>query len=244
MVSRDNKLSLPNVTLVGVEGVKNNVAKFLFAADQCTKNIEFKEVKLLCPFDLNHKDHVSIDAIPDISLYSRLMFQDVHKYVDTDFLLIFQSDGFILNSAAWSDKFLEYDFVGSPWFDGVVGNGGFSLRSKKLMKAVSEIDLTSPRSTALARRVGAVFNRGVADEMPLRPDQVAEDHLICREFRAELGKQGMKFAPENVAEKFSLEHNWGHPYTWTDQFGFHDDEITDISNWEGFEKMKELSGHH
>ena len=36
---------------------------------------------------------------------------------------------------AWTDDFFNYDYIGATWDDGVVGNGGFSWRSRKLYGA-------------------------------------------------------------------------------------------------------------
>jgi hypothetical protein len=55
-------------------------------------------------------------------------------------ILIFQSDSIMLRSGI--DDFLIYDYVGAPWTkpkeNSMVGNGGFSLRTKKIM-----LDITS-----------------------------------------------------------------------------------------------------
>ena len=57
-------------------------------------------------------------------------------------MLIIQHDGFILNHKAWDNEFLNYDYIGAPvyWMGNKlieVGNGGFSLRSKKLLKIIA-----------------------------------------------------------------------------------------------------------
>jgi hypothetical protein len=69
-----------------------------------------------------------------------LTFQDYNRLIlDTNFIskiptetyLIFQTDS-IINSR-YKDliyTFLKYDYVGAPWRNGEVGNGGFSLRKK------------------------------------------------------------------------------------------------------------------
>jgi hypothetical protein len=242
------KLNLPNVTLVGVEGVESKLDKYLFAAEQCCKNIDFKEVKLLSHLDLNHSSQIKIKELTNVSQYSLFMFEELYKYIDTDFMMIFQSDGFILNHEAWDDTFLEYDYVGAPWFDGVVGNGGFSLRSTKLMDLASKIDFPSAQEF-LTTHAGGIFEEAgtlsqngsfTPREDATPPELVAEDHLICRTYAEYLKERGMKFAPEKLAMKFSLEHNWGHPYIWEGQFGFHNDKITDISNWEEYKRFKEI----
>lgn len=114
--------------------------------------------------------------------------------IETDFVLIAQMDGFIINPSAWSDDFLKYDYIGAPWPDGIVGNGGFCLRSKKLLDALKDIS--------------KIFS----DER-YHP----EDLYICKTKRNLLETEyGIKFAPFEVANRFSVENR---PYM--GQFGFH-----------------------
>lgn len=71
------------------------------------------------------------------------MIKELNKYIETSYVLIIQYDGFILNPDAWTDEFLEYDYIGAPWWytdDCNVGNGGFSLRSKKLLEILANDD--------------------------------------------------------------------------------------------------------
>lgn len=44
------------------------------------------------------------------------MIKELNKYIETDYVLIVQYDGFILNPKAWMDEFLEYDYIGAPWW--------------------------------------------------------------------------------------------------------------------------------
>lgn len=110
--------------------------------------------------------------------YSKFIINELPGLVTTDHVLIIQSDGFITNPECWMDDFLNYDFIGAPWpFPPYVGNGGFSLRSRKLLEAC----------------------RGIYEE------GVYEDVSICCRHRQELIAQGIKFAPLEVAAKFSRE---------------------------------------
>ena len=137
--------------------------------------------------------------------YARYMIYHLHEHVDTEFVLTVQHDGFIINPLAWTDEFFDYDYVGAPWpwreqgfvtpFGEhiAVGNGGFSLRSRRLMQAVE----------------------------PLLTQQdflLPEDVVICRKYRRQLERDvAIKFAPVSVAEKFSQELSvCNHP-----TFGFH-----------------------
>jgi hypothetical protein len=102
--------------------------------------------------------------------------------------------------------FLQYDYIGAPWAkqERNVGNGGFSLRSTRLMKLASE-------DISLAR-------------------YYPEDGIICREYRSHLESKGMRFAPDTIASKFSFEANHKYGLAWNGQFGFHS-YCTNLSNW-------------
>ena len=73
-----------------------------------------------------------------ISQYSNICKSpSFYKCIPTEIFLIFQTDSIILNPELIS-KFLEYDYVGSPWRNGKVGNGGLSLRRKSKMIEICE----------------------------------------------------------------------------------------------------------
>jgi hypothetical protein len=62
-----------------------------------------------------------------------------YKCIDTEIMLIFQTDTLILNkNKDLINNFLSYDYVGAPWRNGIVGNGGLSLRRKSKMIEICE----------------------------------------------------------------------------------------------------------
>lgn len=161
---------------------------------------------------------ISYPLINDPWDYDRLILSELYKLVNTSHVLIVQTDGFILNPGAWTDSFYEYDYIGAPWqlhpqhfwppFPNVtnsnrVGNGGFSLRSRRLLQQVS----------------GLFNNLKMTDGSKLTEHKEywhPEDCFIARSARSTLESIGIKFAPLEVANKFSVENN-----KVTDQFGFH-----------------------
>lgn len=211
------KRQLPNVTLFGVDGL--DIDRLILAAEICKKDFEFAEVKLLSSLPSNHADVVSIRPISSTKEYSEFLLKEAADYITTDFALIIQHDGFILNPEAWTDEFLAYDYIGAPWLKKgttntlVVGNGGFSLRSRKLF------ELTKNESAIkLGSKEEAKYNEN-------------EDWVICVLYRELLEKKGITFAPPELARKFSLEENKFVGGIWTDQFGFHGLRWTDIRPW-------------
>ena len=220
---------LSNVTLVGIDCV--DVERIQKALDISSKDIQFAEVKLLTSLSTDDVRKVEIPPINTVEEFSEFCIKDLHKYVDTDYVLLVQHDGFILNLESWEDEFLQYDYIGAPWFiyeefwfelfdlprelfdTLVVGNGGFSLRSKKFLE----------KSAELANK--NIFKK-------YHP----EDLMLCVWNRKEMEEVGIKFAPADVAARFSVEGDYRDllnaklaPYD--KQFGFHGLKWTDISKW-------------
>jgi hypothetical protein len=114
--------------------------------------------------------------------YSRFMLRQLADHIDTSHALCVQWDGFVLNGAAWDPQFLEYDYIGAVWphfsDENRVGNGGFSLRSRRLLHACTSLPFDGSEQ---------------------------EDITIARTCRLALQEAGMRFAPERVARKFSFE---------------------------------------
>jgi hypothetical protein len=114
--------------------------------------------------------------------YSRFMLRDLAAHLETQHVLCVQWDGYVLDSTRWDPAFLDYDYIGAPWphFEqGMrVGNGGFSLRSRRLVEACAVLP--------------------ISDE--------AEDVTICRTHRRLLEQRfGLRFAPEELAQRFAYE---------------------------------------
>lgn len=131
-----------------------------------------------------------------------LCFKLIPQFVDTDHALYIQYDGFAVNADAWTDEFLEYDYIGAPWYDYRVGNGGFSLRSRHLHEALAKMYVPE-----------------------YMMNNYAEDSLICRMFGKALKHElGVKIAPMPLAYQFSVEVTPAEPYKhWIGKsFGFHE----------------------
>lgn len=199
-------IRLPEVTLLGVDCI--NINRLMVAAQICQRKIEFGKVALLSSIASSNKDIICIPHIRTIEDYSKFMIKNVHEYVHTDYALIIQWDGFILNPDAWDDMFLQYDYIGAPWpytSEYIVGNGGFSLRSKRLLSILSQ-------------------DKHITSFHP-------EDFQIGRTYREYLEAKGIIFAPESIAMRFSIEGNNKYGHKWNNEFGFHSYFLTDISNW-------------
>ena len=120
-------------------------------------------------------------------------------------------DGFILNPHLWNDEFLNYDYIGAPWKEHAkhrVGNGGFCLRSRRLLY--------------------------LSQFIPYYPD-AHDDELICITYRKFFEDNGIKYAPLELAMKFALESQIPEcDYDLDKCFGFHGrGEVADIFGGKG-----------
>lgn len=194
------KPSLQNTTLCCIDC--NNYELSILAIRHCLQLCEISRVLFFTDKEFN-LENIAVVKIPKITTkeqYSIFVLKELGKYIDTDFALIIQWDGFIVNPAAWTQEFQNYDYIGAKWFwysDGFnVGNGGFSLRSRRLLQALGD------------------------DTVPVSVETLkyGEDSFICRAYRRYLENRcGIKFATEAIADKFSHERSEpvGSP------FGFH-----------------------
>lgn len=191
-------LSLPNVTLVGVDCVDSN--RLLKAVDFSCRDINFGAVKLFTSLPSKDPRFTKIIQLRNKEQYSHFMLKSLAQHIETSHCLVVQFDGFVLNYAKWDPDWLKYDYIGATWWykDGMnVGNGGFSLRSKKLMDLIASD--------------------------PHIKKYHPEDTMIGREYRPYLESKGIIFAPEEVANKFSIEaYSVPKPDNkYSGQFGFH-----------------------
>lgn len=207
------KLDLRNVTLIGADCV--DIDRLIRAANKSCEEIKFGDVKLLSSFHSIDSRVVPIRHLAVKGDYSDFMMKELYNFIDTDFILVIQHDGYVLNPSAWDNEWLNYDYIGAPfeWYtDGMnVGNGGFSLRSKKLHKILHDDPDIVP-----INEPGVTIHK-------------EEDHCICRLYRKLLeNRYGIKFAPIEVARKFSIEGWRSENRTWTNEFGFHGSLLTNI----------------
>ena len=209
---------LPQVTLVCIEGTEkeDNIINAINALRVSSYYINFKEIILISPtvpveLPENIK-HIEINKITWTE-YNQFIISELYKYINTEYCILIQTDGFILNYNLWNDEFFKYDFIGHafdfikcPWqVNGVdpkvvkqkgiaglnrVGNGGCSFRSKKLLKATSEIPHKCEKG---------------------------EDAFICNDNYDFLVEKGIIFAPVEIADIFSKDYSECN----NDTFGFH-----------------------
>jgi len=188
-------LELPDVTLCCIDTENPELA--LRALRISSSGIRFARALFLT--DRRHAvpgiDVQLIPTLPSRAAYSQFVLKELVHHVDTAHALLVQWDGYVINPAAWRDEFLGCDYLGAKWFwhdpAQSVGNGGFSIRSRRLLTALQD-----PRIVLSG----------------------AEDETICRRFRALLEREhGIVFGSESLADAFAFEAAYpvGLP------FGFH-----------------------
>lgn len=205
------KLELPDVTLICVataQDMLNSLRAVKVSVDYC----QFGRVRLLTNIELDNApdwidDIIKIPELKSVFEYSKFAIQELYKYVDTSHCLIIQHDGFVLNPNVWDNKWLKYDYLGAytQFSNGISfhGNGGFCLRSRKLLNLVSTFDI---------------------------PDgNFYEDEFICSDNFHRLINAGMKFLPTYppAVNFFAVDGT----VKWQGEFGFHNFVNTDISGW-------------
>ena len=191
-------ISLPEITLCCID---TRFPELGFeAVTRSCREISFGEVIFVTNHDFTVPDNGitrlrvhRIDNIVDIETYSTFMIKRLAGLVSTSHCLVIQWDGFVIHPEGWDRRFLDYDYIGSPWLtkEGpIVGNGGFSLRSSRLLEALTYDEI-----------------------VPHHP----EDDCICVTNRKLLeSAHDIVFAPAEIARSFSFEFT-----AYERQFGFH-----------------------
>ncbi|CAF1409748.1 unnamed protein product [Adineta steineri] len=74
------------------------------------------------------------------------------KQISGEKILLFQIDSIMCsNSPHKITDYLQYDFIGAPW--NLVGNGGFSLRSRSKILALIQYDSFPPEDAWYAQNL-------------------------------------------------------------------------------------------
>ena len=173
-----------NISYVVIDTLNHALSSHALELSQ--KRFPLKNVIIYsdCEAHWGGREVIVVPHIQSASDYNKIVFYDLPLQLKTDYALFIQYDGFVLNGELFSDQYLCWDYIGAPWPHHRVhnvGNGGFSLRSKKLIKKVQEYLLPADLDSA-------------------------EDVVICRYLRARLeDKWDLKFAPVKIAEMFSYE---------------------------------------
>jgi hypothetical protein len=148
--------------------------------------------------------------------YSLFMMHSLYAYIETDYCLVVQDDGWVLNGKNFKPEYYDYDYIGAPshcafnadniflgftWTSSqepvsVVQNGGFSLRSKRFLEACNKHGIVHLNSTDIHG-----WN---------------EDAQLSAILKPVLENLGYKYCPIDIAKQFSMEYVG---------LGFHEDDF-------------------
>lgn len=200
-VMKSGKLHLNGVTLVCVDClcIEKALRSLMISCHYCG----FDDVKFLTSD--GPKNSIKIPKITSKKEYSEFVVRELHKYINTPYLLIVQHDGWILNPNVWDDSWYGYDYLGSnvTWMDKKGGNGGFSFRSKRSL----------------------IIGNKVIEKGKEHPEDAAYSAISRKKtgFRIELEKRGLVFADKDTQRRFGCNRK-----KWCGSFGHH---CADLRNW-------------
>jgi hypothetical protein len=151
-----NKKSSEKMTAIIIEPRKHKAFEFVINnfLNNLSDNWNFiifhgNENKIYIENIIKSLNNNNIDKIQLINLninnltldeYNKLLIsKKFYDYIPTEIFLIFQTDSIICEeNKDYINKFLNYDYVGAPWKDDNIGNGGLSLRKKSKMLEIIE----------------------------------------------------------------------------------------------------------
>lgn len=189
---------LDNITLVAV--ATQDVEETVQAIEYSLKNMQYKSVKLFSHYnpkpDSTAYEFIQIDSFANVGEWGRYVVYELYKYIETTHILLIHADGFVVNPNSWSEEFLDYDYIGAPWprptddfsFRDTYGNivrvgNSVSLRSNRLLSYPSLHNIPWESTHGYFH----------------------EDGFICTKIKHLLEAEGMRFAPIEVAARFSHE---------------------------------------
>ena len=169
--SKGKQPDLSDVTVCAADSVSPELAGR--ALDISVARCAFADAILFSdvPAEGNFR-HVAIPKLTSLDDYSRFCLKEMGGHIKTAYALVVQWDGYVVDAATWDKRFRNYDYIGAPIFrDGrvVVGNGGFSLRSRKLMRALARLPAAPGVNEDWTISESSQADAGTRLRHPLRP---------------------------------------------------------------------------
>ncbi len=208
-------LALPHVTLVIAETRAHALAARTI--NDLVGRVQFGDILIYsndcAAIPVPGARYITVQDWPNKIASGQFYYSEAATRIETSHALLMEWDAGLNEPEAWTDDFLQYDFIGAPWpgrghshvKDGMnVGNGGFMLQSKRLADFLF----------ANQKRIVCA----------------TDFHLACHHRRQIEREGGFKWAHESVAERFAFEGwNYGYavPGVKPKSFGYHG-----CFNWE------------
>lgn len=175
-------LQLPRVTICafGSTDIKGMEKALLYSC----KNIKFGDAKVI-EYPCNGIDEWNKNVVFELG-----------KFIETDFALLIHPDGFVVHPESWDDKFMNYDYIGSPW---PLPTDGFSYQDNKgqIQRVGNSVSLRSKKLLDLPKKINM--------EWKAFHGYTNEDGYICCNMRHVFEEHGCTYAPFELALKFGRE---------------------------------------
>lgn len=178
-------IDLSRVTLLFVATQAHDITKRVIS--DCWSKVKFGETLVYT----NDQEKIGLDGIRYIPCHNFINKREAGAFyygkamekVETDFALMLEWDGGIFDTAYWKPEFFSYDYIGAPWQvrrndTRDVGNGGFTLMSKRLGHFICENFAQHP---------------------------VFTDVDVCRNQRGAYDAAGFKWPDRQLASSFAWE---------------------------------------
>jgi len=178
------------VTLIVVEGKKDRHDSTRLVFEKMSKIMEWHDVKYLS-LDMTYKEAIKFEIGGHLNFLPN----------GSSHALVCTWDGFIINPHLWTDKWLEYDMIGSPWpkswnTGNQVGNMGLCLMSRRFME--------------MAQKYMNLY------------DGCPSDVFLCQKMYSKFTEEGIKYAPVELAARFGWEYDIEGGFAGPEKsFGFH-----------------------
>jgi hypothetical protein len=195
-------INLKNVTLFAYTGLDepDHISKTLKSLQHSASQIAFGAVKMIAPVGYIDDDNIELIVTEkaDHIEYSRFSVEELVNYIDTEYCIGVQWDSSIINPDLWENDFLNFDYIGAPWMSvpyrrpdvsghhyvNRVGNGGFSLRSKRFLQISAELTY---------------------DPYHYEYKCAPEDWFLCVKNYGYMMERSIRFADPVTASRFSVE---------------------------------------
>ena len=116
------------------------------------------------------------------------MLKELGAHIQTDYALVVQWDGFVIDGSAWADEFWNYDYIGARW-----PHAGFIASATAVF-------------VALEKLLNALRDEAITPGADDKGNEDNEDEAICIRHRELLErKYGIAFPDERVADRFAFE---------------------------------------
>ena len=110
-------MSFADITVVGITGADSYTEGTMYAIIRSCAELPGSCGLLIspsCPQGLPKNIRHQLCRPFGYLEYNLFVLYQLMYYIDTDYCLIVQNDGWVLNGQNWQDAYREYDYIGAP----------------------------------------------------------------------------------------------------------------------------------